>query len=512
MSRPFQIALAAFATVVLALGVALLFGVFDDQPAGTPVGLEGSPDELDTDGSGAGLSGTGLSGTGAGDGGRVGTGAAVDGSSTGRVRPGQRQPSGPDYTDPETAIKILRKSLLEGEPDWKLALQVFKVYEGALPEDIRAELLGSLRTSDRIYAIKAFYVLHDGGMARDLFDILDDPEIDPGVYSAALSVLGGYGAADNDQVVRGFEARLRGEFAKDRSMLSHLARRGGPEATRAIIDYMGRMEHPTRLDYQLFGKLKAHESEEAARYVREAFESASDTATKLTLMRIAAQPGAETFAEQVIALDVDGEDDQVRDKALQTLAHMGGSRSIEYLLELGKQPGTQGARARTAIGWISAADPESRELLTKAYERASTSPEPEKTRAQLLTAFGNLGHEGALPTLREALKDKSTRVRVAAVDALGSFGSKAQASSAEIIAFYGENKSDETQAMRAVVALGNVGGAKALSALEQIAADPTAHKNVKRSAQGLSRRMRATQPRTPGSGVVLNTGDGEGDK
>jgi len=401
-------------------------------------------------------------------------GRGSDGNSVPRSDPSGRGgagvaiPVGPsggtDYSDPSVRRERLAALLNASAIDWKEVEQLLRITNEPLDSDVRHILLNALRNGGRTMALLAFSGLNDGSLAVDLLEIYDDPTAEPDTRTAALQALFIMPGADRDEVARALKGRLSDDLGKDRELLYAIARRGGPEAARALVAYVQRVREPSRVPNYILRTLDVAGDPKAAAILSEALGGQNPPDVTCALMSIAAQPGAEGFTQQIIALDRDGQDAAVRRQVITS---------------------TVGEQALEAIGGMRSADPEACARLVDALERAWSNPRPEMAKEKLLVAVGALRVDAALPLVARSLDDLSPKVRVAAVRGLGHMGSRSRQHVPKLVRLYEGGDSD--MRMRVAIALGSIGGEGAVEAMEQMLADGASSNLQRTLLRGLGR-------------------------
>jgi HEAT repeat protein len=286
-------------------------------------------------------------------------------------------------------------------------------------------------------------------------------------------------AGERDALVGELEARLEGLSPQDAEVLGAIAERGGPEAMRAVSEYVLRSPDASALGQSLVGRLDVARDPAAAAVLAEALGRSQSPAALDTLVRLAGQDGAVSMAAPLIALDRDDQPVELRQRVFESLAMTGSAEAIAHLLEVSRQPGQFGEHATLALGQLSSAAPEARAALLAELERASLNPRPELAKAALLESLGTLRVESALPQVAASMRDASERVRNSAVRSLGRMGPSARAHVAEI----GRLFVSGSEATRVVVAmsLGSIGGPDAAKELEELSKLPNLGPSLQRT-------------------------------
>jgi HEAT repeat protein len=393
--------------------------------------------------------------------------------------PGSRLPRGLDFSDPEVRRALLASLLNASAIDWKEVEQLLRITNEPLDPGVRAILLEELRSGRRNMVLLAFSGLNDGSLAVDLLEIYDDPTAEPGARTAALQALFTMPGADRDEVARALDAPLSADPGKHRELLPAIARRGGPAAARALVVYVQRLRQPSRVPNYILQTLDVAGDPKAAAVLSEALGEQNSPEVTCVLLSIAAQPGAKGFTQQIIALDRDGQDAAVRRQVITSLSHIGDEEAVGFLLRKADEPGTVGEQALKAIGGMRSADPDVCAQLVDALDRVWLNPRPEMAEEKLLLAVGALRVDSALPVVARRLDDRRPKVRVAAVRGLGRMGSKSREHVPKLILLYKDGDSD--MRMRVAIALGNIGGERAVEAMEQMLTDGGNSSNLQRT-------------------------------
>jgi HEAT repeat protein len=437
-----------------------------------------------------------------------GRGPNLTGVNGGRTDAGgvRRTPTGIDLSDPRQVEAALKELLGEPEVSWKDVARLLAVHQGPLDDDVRQALLAHLRGGDRVGVRLAFASLHDGTVVRDLLALLDDPQAPAPARLSALEALHSMPGADPALVVRELESRLYDESLsrnERHAYLQAIGLRGGPEAARALVEYIQRDEAPSRIPAWLFQNMDLTKPESADVLVRALEETRSPEALAL-LARMAGSPGADSLAEPLIALSRRGVSDDVRREAVYALSRIGSAAAVDHLIAEAALPGRTGETALGALGEVRSADDEARAHLLSALEKASPGDHGQKMRQQLLMALGELQHEPALPHMVSALDDPSPVVRLAAVRAVGRMGARSQAHVPRLVNLYAAG--DASVRSNVIIALGNVGGEGALNALLQIQGDESLSASDRATVRGAiaSVRQRLEDPGDEASGPTLS--------
>ena len=461
MTSRFRIALSALALCAAAvLLIALFTGLFDGG-AGGPGDLdvgEGGPGgftpegELELDGPGGGLA--------------PNPNAAAPGGNSGSLV-NSRTPSGLDLTDPEQRNEYLMQLIGEYDTNWDEIARVLRVSADPIPDEVRAFLIDELKSGRKLGVLKVFAVILDPTMTRDLIDVLDMPGLSSRVERVALQALYTMPGANSSEVVRELESRLTDDMSRDNRFLHAIASRGGPEAARALVEYLQRSQEPGEVPQFVLRALDLEGDPETAEIVKQALATEDlDPEVRNRLMLLVSRPGATEFVPMVIALDADGQSQKTRERALETLARIGGKDAITYLYAKASQPGVMGEKALLMMGQISSSDQEGRDYLLEALEQASGAARPIETQTQILQALANLREPSAAPQFVHYMDSRSPSIQMAAISGLARLGSKAEPHVPKLIDTYAV--SDDRTKVRIAVALGSIGGEKAVEAMEQM--------------------------------------------
>ncbi len=382
---------------------------------------------------------------------------------------GLRTPSGMDLSDPAQRNAWLLELLGTRPTDWTQIARLVGMVEGTLDEAVRTRLLTELRSGQRIGAKEALAASHDPTLVQDLLGMLDADDLTAGGRSAVLDVLARMPGATASEVVRGIEARLDGTARHDGPYLLAIGRRGGREAGRALVEYLGRMHDPLSAPRIGHLGLDLKSDTEAAAVVAHALDQATSSELQQALLEISAQPGAESLVESVARLDAEGQPETVRRAALGALASIGTGSAMSRLLDAASGPGVFGEAALDCLGGVTSADAKAREELMQALEDVDRNPRPEQARVALLQALGNLQHPPALVPLAKAVNDPNPQVRAVAVSGLGRMGAAAQPYVPKLLETY--DAGDESVRHGVILALGGVGGDESVAFLTRLQAD-----------------------------------------
>lgn len=440
------------------------------------------------------------------DGSRPAPGAGV------RPRPGGRDgtvprriPEGVDYSDPAQVEKRFAELMSEDPIQWAAVSRLAAVYEGALPDDVRDALMSALAAGDRTGPIRVFAVSRDGSLVRDLFRLLDDGALPPGVKGALYQALAILPGANDAEVVRGIEARLTGHGRTDLQALKAIGDRGGRDGARAIVEYLMRVDEPQTLPHHGYLGLDLKNDPAAVEVLSEAVAHAETPEVLGALVKLSAQGGADGMVASLVALDHADQPHDIRRGVLEALTRIGTDDSLAYVMNVAAQPDPYGVLAVTNIGRMRSATPEARARLVEAVGREGAFYGDPKARRAALQALGNLRERTALPALVDALDSGDDGLRHVATYGLGSIGEPARPHVPRLIDLF--STADVRMQKQVAVALGGIGGADARSALEQMLTNQDLEARVRRSARMALQRLetdeadagRVRPPAPPGS-------------
>jgi hypothetical protein len=488
-SSRFKLTLGLLAVVALGVVVAItLSGGDDDLSGGTFIPGASDPG---LDPSSAGSS-NGLQVNLSGSGERP---AAKEAPSVGggAIRPGMRpRPDGPDYSDPAQRLARLEELLTGQEIDWREVGKLLAIMTEPIPEELRHYLLDALRGGRRTQVVAAFQSLRDASFVPDLFAVVDDPTAARGARAAALQALWGMPGGDDDAIALQFESRLSGDLGKDRDLLYSIARRGGIEATRAIVQYITASKQPAVIPDYILKQLDFDKSADARRILVDELRASHSDETLGTLVLLAGRQGGGDFAQSLMALDTDQHKPDLRAQVYRSLAHIGDEMSIDYLLGKAEETGTFGEHAISALKTMPGATLAARAKLTKALESGGLNARPELFKESLLQTLGRLRHEPAVPAMVEHLDDASPRVQRAAIKGLGGVGRASRPHVQKIAGKWAG--ADLATRVDMAIALGNIGGDEALGVLnawkQEVVAEGKSDPARRRQVSSLERTIR----------------------
>ncbi len=400
---------------------------------------------------------------------------------------GSREPFGIDLSDPRAVHGALVAALGKAPRDWSAVRRLLELYKEPLDSDVRETLLQALRGPDREPAREALANAQDPTLVGDLFALFDDPEAAGDLRTAVLDVLARMPGAPASDVVLGLESRLRNDPMADAPLLRAIARRGGEEAARAVVEYLQRSSDPLRVPGRLAMGQALRKDPKAMAVVARGLEDATRSDVVVALTGIAAVPGADALVPALIHLDTSDRPDELRRAALDALAQIGSPEALDHLLQASRESGPTGEDALRAIGRMDSAGPKTREMLMAALEDAARQPRPIQAKRELLSALANLGHEAAAPAFRDALTDPDDRIRQSAALGIGRLGRRGRPYVEDLVRAYA---SSERRVQRILVqALGMVGGDEARSVLEQMKSDEGLSPDIQRAVVAALQRL-----------------------
>jgi len=146
-------------------------------------------------------------------------------------------------------------------------------------------------------------------------------------------------------------------------------------------------------------------------------------------------------------------DPVVRIEAIKALHDLAGPRQIQAMVDLifvvEPTEADQVGKALAAAARRNSMHAECTQDILSRYDRASKADQ----RIALLTVLGGLGHEQALPILREALGDDSSRIRYAAIKALSAWPDAAPADDLLEVAESADSMTHRVLALRGFIDL-----------------------------------------------------------
>jgi hypothetical protein len=186
--------------------------------------------------------------------------------------------------------------------------------------------------------------------------------------------------------------------AHDLPYLEAIARRGGPEGARALVEALSKAPDPARFPPETWRDLDLRRSPGASEVLASALADPKRSPGALrAVAELAGRPGASpALVDALAALDTDGQDRLVRTQVLLSLGATGDDRAIARLLDQAAKGGDYGSVAARAVAEVDAATPAARAKLLE----TARSTADENLRTHLATALGNL-KRSAVPMLVE---------------------------------------------------------------------------------------------------------------
>lgn len=474
MNTRFKLALSLVAA--LALAVVLVVLLQDDDSSGTGAGFELTPDGTVADGSGAGGTDPDLKVGRDGNGPKANVGSAGGGNLV-----NARTPSGIDYSDPEVREKELRRLLTAPTGRWKDIARIVALMEEPIPEDLRPMFLEGLTVGPRRnQTMLAFAVLRDPSFIEDLFTLLDDTSVIKGARTAVLTALWQMPGGERDEVVRQLESRLSGESHRDNPMIAAMNSRGGPEAARALVEYLQGTKTPRQIPPHVLHRLDLTDKKAAEVFATALRQEQSPNVLK-AMITTASQPGARDMIDPLISLDRDGMPDDVRQQVMDALGRIGDTRSVDYLLRKAEEPGVFGDRAVLALGQLNTSARGVSDQLAKALDGAANNARPVQFKKSLLIALGNAKSSEGLRVVAKTLDDGEGEVRMAAVEAMGRMGHRSRGYENKLVSLY--RGGSDTERRRIAVALGTIGGEESVSAMRSMLKEEGISASLKQTLQ-----------------------------
>jgi HEAT repeat protein len=397
-----------------------------------------------------------------------------------------RKPEGIDLSDPKVVQARLREYLAVEDTRWDWIAQLLGVMTGPLDDDVKWALENALVRGNAAGALQAYAQVRDGSVVPNLLRLLDDPETDAHDRANVLFALGAIPAGDEAVIVTGIESRLDGDPAHDRPYLEAIARRGGAEGARALVDALSKSADPARYPAETWRDLDLKKSPGANEVLAAALADPRRSPAALrAIAEVAGRPGADAALVDALArLDADGQDRLVRTQALLSLGATGDERAVARLLDQAARGADYASVAARALAEVGSASPAARERLLAA---ARETPD-ETLRTHLATALGNLKEKRAVPLLVEGLEKGSAPRRRESLLALGRMGADGTPAVEAIGAAF--TTGNEGFRCEAAVALAGIGTPEAKRMLDQLALaekDP----RVKKAIQVSQRRLEA---------------------
>ncbi len=146
-------------------------------------------------------------------------------------------------------------------------------------------------------------------------------------------------------------------------------------------------------------------------------------------------------------------DSSVRTEALKALHSLAGREQMQALVDLifvvDPSQADQVGRTMATVARRSSMHQECTQVILSRYDRAANADQ----RVALLLTLGGLGHEQALPVLRETLRDGNSQLRYAAIKALSSWPDAAPSGDLLDVAGSAGNRSHRVLALRGSIDL-----------------------------------------------------------
>jgi len=368
---------------------------------------------------------------------------------------GAREPFGIDYSDP--AVREVELTRLLGEPqvNWQKVAKIVGLMEEPIPAALRPKILDAMKVGPRRNQVMfVFAVLRDDSFVEDLFEMLDDSQVIKGARGAVLAALWQMPGGDRDAIAKQLESRLSGDPVKDMQLILAMNKRGGPEATRALVEYLQEAPNPRQIPQHILKSLDVTDPA-SAEVMADAIRGEQSPKVLRALITTAGQSGARAMVDPLISLDRDGMADDVRQQVLAALGRIGDTASVDYLLRKSEEPGVFGERAIQSIGALNTSDRGVAGVLVKALAGASNNPRPNQFKKSLLIALGNARSAGSLDAVAKTLDDADEGVRQASVRAMGQMGHRSRGYISKLGQIY--EKGGETTKRRIAIAMGTIG-------------------------------------------------------
>jgi HEAT repeat protein len=413
---------------------------------------------------------------------------AVAPGSTG-IPAGLRRPDGIDFSDPVVVQNALREQLAVENPRWDwIADLVAKVSK--LDPDLKNALLNELLYHNAAGAIQALERAQDGTLVADLLHALDDPKLDEHDRGNVLLAVSGIPGADLREAVTGIEARLTGEFAHDGGYLRAIARLGGVEAARALVDAVNASRDPTAFGPDVWRAFDLRKSKDAADYLARALRDAPRSeAAAVALLDLAGRPGAtEDLVTSMLALDAPEQKEPIRRAALAALAKTGDDAALARLVETAERQADYASVAARAIAYTDSISEPARGKLIETAQKTGN----DYLRQSIVEALGNVKAATAVPLLTELLQNGSDLVRKESARALGRIGPASAPAVDALAAAYGAG--DEALRQHAILALAQIPTPEAEGVVERARATE-ASPIVKKTIEAAWRAIQARRAR-----------------
>jgi len=403
------------------------------------------------------------------------------------IVPGLRIPTGADFSDPVMVQNLIRQQLALENPRWDHVADWISRVEGPLDADIKNALMNALQFGNAAGAIQALERVRDGTVVPDLLRILDDPKLDAHDRGNVLVAIAGVPGADLREAVTGIESRMSGDFAHDGPYLHAIARLGGVEAARALVDAVNASADPTRFGPEVWRSFDLKRSPEASEHLARVLADAPRSeAALVALLDLAGRPGASpALVTSLLALDAAAQREPVRRAALTSLGKTGDDAALARLVELAEKGADYASVAARAIGTTATLSaPAQVRLLDVA--KATTS---DYLRQNAVEALGITRTKAAVPLLTDLVEHGSDLVRKESARALGRIGADAAPAVSALALAYGGG--DEALRQHVVLALAQIATEDARRVLEQARAteaSPLVKKTLEAAWRGLQAR------------------------
>jgi HEAT repeat protein len=399
----------------------------------------------------------------------------------GGVPPGLRKPSGEDLSDPARVKAALRAALGAEFVDWDRVTELLAVLDAPLDADVKTTLEDALvsraGTPAGNQALLAFGRLRDASAAADLVARLDDASLSSAARANVLVALATMPGGDAGEIVRGISARMNGDADHDRPYARAIAKRGGPEAVRVVVE-RARAADAAGFVPEAWNDLDLARDPAAADALAEALKDASlSPASRAALVAVAGRPSSPALVAALVALDVEGADPALREQVRSSLARSGDEAAVGQLLADAKEPATAESAVR-ALSQVSAATTATR---AKIVEAAREAREP-AVRLAYAKSLGSLKEAAAVPVLTEWAGGADPEVARQSILALGRVGAKAVPALPTLASAF--RAGDEATKINVAVALGEMGAPEAAEMLERLRAEeapPSVKTTIERS-------------------------------
>ena len=381
-----------------------------------------------------------------------------------------RKRFGPDMSSAKARADKLRELLSALEIEWNDVGMLLGAMELGEPlgAEVQRLLIEHLRMGTRPLQIRdALKNLGDPAMVEPLFELVDDQVLELHVRNLALRVLSKMRGGDADTIATQLESRLSGDVRADHYVLGALAARGGPEAARAIIQYVETSENPKAIHPGLFRDMKRIDDPALVAMVGEALGRATNPDHLDRLLGIFVQSRATALGDNVRALAKRTSDAAMQTSLYRAMARMGDADSIAFLVEQATAQGDAADRAMAAFAALDrdAVDARGREQIRNLLDRSDDTPNPTLTKSKALFALGKMRSKDSLEAIWSHVDDPSPRVANTAIEAVGRIGEPARkhvpALTERLSSARGETRRQVLQA------LGRIGGDEALQTLRQ---------------------------------------------